>query len=157
MWPNLRDIKYIPSELLRIFWIENLNIKCPRRILAPFDGLKQIASVPVRIHRGQVSGFLKVEGLVALISEKVQLDIFEASIGLGKLESVARVCVHVAISQGCSAVGEEMHDLVYAFLVARQEVPEGSGILRIRLWVALLRVNKGRKLDPVSDEEDYKH
>jgi hypothetical protein len=46
-----------------------------------------------------------------------------------------------------------MHELMDTFLVGREEIPEGSGVLQIGLRVTLLGVNKGGKLDTVADKE----
>jgi len=101
-----------------------------------------------------VAGLLAVEGLVSLIADDVNLDVLEATVGLGELECVAVVSVHVPIRQRGATVAEEVHHFVDGLLVAGQEVPEGGRILGVRLGIALLRVYEGGKLDPVSDEKD---
>lgn len=47
-----------------------------------------------------------------------------------------------------------MHNLVDGLLVAGQEIPESSCILRIGLWIALLGMYERGKLDTITNEED---
>jgi len=42
---------------------------------------------------------------------------------------------------------------MHRLLITRQKIPKRSRILQIRLRVPLLRMDKGRKLDAISDEE----
>lgn len=68
----------------------------------------------------------------------MHLDIFEAAVCLCKLESVARVGVHVSVRQRCASITEELHHLMDGLLMAGEEVPEDCRILCIRLRVPLL-------------------
>lgn len=153
--PDLGQVKDIPAELLGLFWAEDLHVAGPGRAFALVDGFEEVLGVPVGVLRGQLAGFLVVEGLVALVGLQVDLDVVEATVWLDPLVGVARVTVHVAVGVWGTTVTEQMHDLVDGFLMGGEVVPEHGGILQVGLGVPLLSVDKQRELGRVSDEEDW--
>ena len=67
---------------------------------------------------------------------------------------MARIRVHMAVVGWSSAVREIVHDLMHAFLIAREKVPKHRGVLQVGLWVSLLSMYECRKLDSVTNEEN---
>lgn len=67
---------------------------------------------------------------------------------------MARVTVHVTVRVRRTTVREEMHNLMNTLLVLTQVIPKHGRILKIRLGVPLLRMNKHGELARIADEED---
>ena len=154
LWPDLGQVENVPAELLGLLRREDLNVDGPGWVVSPVDGVEEIFSVPVWVLRRHLASFGIVEGLVALISLQVYLDIVESSIRLSELVGVARVTVHVSVGVWGTTVTEEGHDLVNRLLVSGKIVPEHGGILQVGLWVALLCMDEDGELGGVTDEED---
>ena len=67
---------------------------------------------------------------------------------------MATESVHVGIAVGCTAVGEQNHDLVDRFGVGGEIVPEHVRIFQVGLRVSFLCVDEKRELGGVAKEED---
>ena len=63
-----------------------------------------------------------------------------------KLEGVTSVSVHVSVAVGCSTVGEQECHLVSGLGTKTNEIPKHVSIFQIGFRIALLCVNKARKL-----------
>jgi hypothetical protein len=61
---------------------------------------------------------------------------------------------HLAVSIRYTTVSKQHHYLVVGLGVLREVVPEGVGVLEVRLGVPLLRVDKVGELGGVAEEED---
>lgn len=152
--PDLGQVEDVPAELLGLLGGEDLDIDGPAWVFTLLDRLEEILGVPVWVLAGELTGLLVVEGLVALVGLEVDLHVVEGAVGLVPLVGVARVAVHVAVRVWGTTVREEVHDLVDSLLVGGEVVPEHGGILKVGLWVALLRVDEERELSWVAQEED---
>lgn len=142
LWPDLGEVKNVPSEAFGLFGAENLKVASPGWVFAVLNGIEKVLCMPVWVFRRHLAGFLIVKGFAALVGLAVDLDVVETAIGFGEFVRMARVPVHVAVRIWSAPVGEELHDLMSGFLMGREVVPEHGSVLEIGLWVALLRVNE---------------
>ena len=154
LWPNLGEIEDVPAEFLGLFWREDLNVAGPARVVTLLDGVKEILGIVIWVFCCHIASFGVGEGLVTLIGLHVDLDVVEGSIWLCPLVSMARISVHVSIGVWCTAIAEEVHDLVSSLLMRREVIPEHSCVFEVGLWVALLGVDEERELGRITDEED---
>lgn len=115
--PDLGQVKDVPAELLGLLGAQDLDVTGPRWVFAPFNGIKQVLRVPVRVVACQFTGLLIGHGLVALVGLTVDLDVVESAVRLDPLVGVAGVAIHVAVRVRSATVAEEMHDLVSGLLV----------------------------------------
>lgn len=152
--PDLGQVEDVPAELLGLLRAQGLHVAGPRGVLTPLDGLEQVLGVPVRVAGRELTSLLVREGLVALVSLAVDLDVVESAVGLDPLVGVARVTVHVAVGVGSATITEEMHDLMHGLLVGGEVVPEHGGILQVGLRVPLLSVDENGELGRIPNEED---
>lgn len=81
--PDLGQIEDIPTETLRLFWAEDLEIAGPAWIIAVLDGVKEVLCVPVRIFRSHITCFSIGKGLAAEVRLAVNLDVVECAVRLG--------------------------------------------------------------------------
>jgi len=84
----------------------------------------------------------------------VELAIDCLAVLVGELERVRAVAVHVTVSIGSTAVGEEEHHLMNRLRAMAPEIKHRICILEMRLRITLLRVNEVRKVDRIANEED---
>lgn len=140
--PDLGQIKDIPAELLCLFRTQDLDIACPRRVIALFDGVKQILRMVVWVLGSHLTSFRVGKGFTALVGFAMDLDIVKFTIRSGKLIGVTGIAVHMTIRVGGATVGEEVHHLVCRLLMRREVVPEHSSILEVGLWISFLSMNK---------------
>ena len=139
--PDFCHVKNVPPVGLGIDRIHDLKISCPRGILLPFDGFKEILDVMVRILTSQFFSFFPGESLDSLITFEVNFHVFERSvlgncqrilpcqnslrtqrcIGweylLGEFVCVSAISVNVTKGSRGPAITEELDELVDAFLV----------------------------------------
>lgn len=97
MWPDLGEVKDIPPEFLGVGWGEDLNIACPRWVLASLDGVEEILGMPVWVFSRHSDRLIISEVFDTLVGLEMNLDIVEAAVGFNPLVRVARVTVHVAV------------------------------------------------------------
>ena len=140
--PDLRQIEDIPAELLCLFRTQDLDIACPRRVIALFDGVKQILCMVVRVLGSHLTSFRVGKGLTALVCFAMDLDIVKFTIRSGKLIGVTRIAVHMTIRVRGATVREEVHHLMCRLLMRREVIPEHSSILEVGLWISFLSMNK---------------
>ena len=81
--PNLGQIENIPTETLRLFWAEDLEIASPAWKIAVLDGVEEVLCMPVWIFRGHVTCFGIGKGLAAEVGLAVNLDVIERAVRLG--------------------------------------------------------------------------
>ena len=81
--PNLGQIKDIPTETLRLFRAEDLEIAGPAWIIAVLDGVEEVLCVPVRIVRSHFTCFSIAKGFAAKVRLAVNLDVVECAVRLG--------------------------------------------------------------------------
>ena len=152
--PDLGQVEDVPAELLSLLRAQGLHVAGPRWVFTPLDSVEKILSVPVRVASGKLTGLFVIEGLAALISLAVDLDVVEGAVRFDPLVGVAGITIHVAVGVGRAAVTEEMHDLMHGFLVGGEIVPEHGGIFQVGLGVALLSVDKNGELGGIPNKED---
>lgn len=153
--PDLGQVEDVPSELLSLLRGKDLNIHGPARVIALLNRLEEILSMPIGVLGRHLPSLLIGKSLAALVRLEMGLDVDKGSVGLGPLEGVAGVAVHVSVGIRGAAVGEEVHDLVDGFLVVGEVVPEHGGVLEVGLGVALLRVDEDGEVGGISEEEDW--
>ena len=81
--PNLGQIENIPTETLRLFRAEDLEIAGPAWIIAVLDGVEEVLCVPIWIFRGHVTCFSIRKGFAAEVGLAVNLDVVECAVRLG--------------------------------------------------------------------------
>ena len=80
--PDLRQIENIPTETLRLFGAEDLEITCPAWIIAVLNGVEEILSMPVWVFRSHVNRFSIVKSFAAEIGLAMNLYVVEIAVRL---------------------------------------------------------------------------
>lgn len=153
--PDLGQVEDVPSELLSLLRGEDLNIHGPAGVIALLNRLEEILRMPIGVLGRHLPSLLIGKRLAALVRLEMGLDVDKGPVGLGPLEGVAGVAVHVSVRVRGAAVGEEVHDLVDGFLVVGEVVPEHGGVLEVGLGVSLLGVDEDGEVGGISEEEDW--
>jgi hypothetical protein len=75
-----------------------------------------------------------------------------------RTKETSKLClpVHETVAIGNAAITEQEHHLVRRLGTERDEVPEHIGILQVRLWVSLLRVDEAWEENGIANEEDWR-
>ncbi len=128
LWPDFCEVENVPAKFLGLFGREHLDVAGPGGGVSVLNGVEKVLRVTVRVFGGHSASFAVCEGLAALVSFAVDLDVVEGAVGLGEFVCVARVAVHVAVRVRGAAVREEVHDLMRGFLVGGEVIPEHGGL-----------------------------
>lgn len=148
--PDLGDIEGVPAVGGGLLGGHDLDVDGPGGEVTLGDGVEEIGGGVVGVGGGELGGLGGLEVLDALVALEVPLDEVGLAGLVDELQGVGGEAVHVTVTIGGTAVGEEDGDLVEGLGDEGDEVPEGIGITAVSLGVALLGVDEVGELDGVT-------
>lgn len=122
--------------------------------MATLDRLEERLDAVIGIGAREFTSLSISEGQGTALLLEMNLHVGGDTSRIDELESVSRKSMHVVVSIGSAAVGEQDHDLMDGLGVLAEVVPEHVGILEMGLGVTLLGVDEVGELGGVTDEED---
>ena len=148
--PDLGDIKGVPAVGGGILGVHDLDVDGPRGEITLGNVVEKISGGIVGIRRGKLGSLGGLEVLDTLVALEVPLDKVGLTSLVDELQGVGGETVHVAVTIGGTAVGEEDGNLVKSLGDEGDEVPESIGITAVGLGVTLLGVDEVGELDGVT-------
>lgn len=139
-WPDFCDIEGIEAKLvwISIFGLHDLNLRSPLNFLAPLNRLVEISLGVVGVLTTHLCGLFLRELFLAVLGNKVVLDVDELAIGIHPLKSMAAISMVKSPALRGSVITEEHETGMVTLRSASKQVEDAIVVEQKVFGVAVL-------------------